>query len=308
METLLRQLVRRLSEEFKPDLLVVTGDLVDVPFYLIDQIRLGQARAELVERMATDYLLVKACLDGASIPYVVLPGNHDYPPALHKAFPDPRISYEFSGLRLASYPFDAEGPNSVPTRNYANYTDQEHGKNAQVHLQHYVITPELNEEYPHTYDNADEILARNAESSSLLSLSGHYHPGAGPAQVKDTTYVVGSAFSDPPHPWYLYDIDLKTGSVQQHRFSMQAHLLDSSRIVPINLADLPDAEVKHADELAVLTTGEMTESRRDQLWEELRKEGYPVSGVYVLSDREAYGATCDFIHTLGEGPTSGLKQ
>ena len=77
----------------------------------------------------------------------------------------------------------------------------------QIHLQHYVITPELNQGYPHTYAEGRSLARALARSGRVrLSLSGHYHAGTGLVRRGATFFATGPAFCDPPFRWRLFDL------------------------------------------------------------------------------------------------------
>ena len=77
----------------------------------------------------------------------------------------------------------------------------------QIHLQHYVVTPELNEGYPHTYLEGQELRDRAVRSGRVrLSLSGHYHAGTELTRVDDCCFAVGPAFAEFPHAYRIYEV------------------------------------------------------------------------------------------------------
>lgn len=288
MKRLLNTLMQYLSREVKPDLLFVTGDLVDVPFYLMEEIRAGRGEQRLIDAMYDDYLLVREFIDAANVPYHVIPGNHDYPPAFRDVFSQHTRYSEFEGIKVASFPCDKETAGHVPYRDYADYPERTEWQSADVHLQHYVITPECDGKYPHTYGNANEILKLNAQSPPLLSLSGHYHPGTGPVQVGDTTYIVGAAFSDRPHPWYLYEVDPKVGTVVTGTLNFAERLSRVTPIVPVDFSELPSPPSIHSKRYAVLANAMIEERERDRIWSDLDAAGHNIVGLYAFSDTEEY--------------------
>jgi 3',5'-cyclic AMP phosphodiesterase CpdA len=211
---LFSQTVKRVMAEVSPELLVVSGDLVDVPFDLVARLDRDEATGEEKNSVLEDYRLVRNQLDASGCPYMVLPGNHDWPGAFDSVFPDQTPVRTLGSVTVLTFPHDREGAGNIPYRNVACYRDYEAVTGITVHVQHYVVTPRLDTEYPHTYGNAEEIIRWNAlHGPPVLSISGHYHPGTAPHHREDTAYCVGAAFCEYPHPWYVYQIAPDSGRV-----------------------------------------------------------------------------------------------
>ncbi|HEY3320436.1 MAG TPA: HAD-IIIA family hydrolase [Planctomycetota bacterium] len=248
------------------DFLALTGDLLDVPDYILKhddyydwQPRLWYAEAE------ADYRALKQMLDGCGVPYMVLPGNHDLEAAFWRVFgraempvlpaergerteqtpspltplprggegdrsaagwlPLPHVT-ECGGYQIARI-CDREGKRNVPRRldrerklwtdllgltatgaALASGEKSVFGSLPQIHLQHYVITPELNQGYPHTYLEHEQIRTWNVRSGNVrLCLSGHYHPGTDLLREANCWFSTGPAFCEFPHPIRIYDVD-----------------------------------------------------------------------------------------------------
>ncbi|WP_219517631.1 HAD-IIIA family hydrolase [Nonomuraea ceibae] len=200
------------------DLIVITGDLVDVPEYLFAPER-DTARDRLVwQRVRADYRLVRKMLDDCGIEWIAVPGNHDSYRVHAEELGSGPFVRDVAGLRFVSF-WDRESTGNVPRR---TLTERERfdsslldpGTRPQVHLQHFVITPRLDEGYPHTYAEGEELQRRTSDSGRVvLSLSGHYHPGAEPTTIGPTTFSVTPALVEHPHPYRIFDIALDGGLV-----------------------------------------------------------------------------------------------
>jgi 3',5'-cyclic AMP phosphodiesterase CpdA len=210
----------------RPDVVVVSGDLVDVP----DGWLTGSLTPEQSAAALADYRLVRGALDDTQLPYVVVPGNHDRDDLLWQVFDRSRVDVEIAGHRVVSF-HDHEGAGHVPERvgddraRFERVTGDTgvaspsthrvadvptHRGLPQVHVQHYVVWPEENREYPHTYgDGRSLATAVGAGGVVRLCLSGHYHRGVAPARydvAPNVTFATAPAFCVSPFPWWVYDL------------------------------------------------------------------------------------------------------
>ncbi|MET8867557.1 HAD-IIIA family hydrolase [Nonomuraea sp. NPDC004580] len=195
------------------ELIVITGDLVDVPGYLFDHERDPAADRLLWQRVRADYRLVRRMLDECGIEWIAVPGNHDsYRVHAEELGAGPFVR-DVGGLRFVSF-WDRESTGNVPRRTLIererfDSSLLDPGPRPQVHLQHFVITPRLDDGYPHTYAEGEELRRRISESGRVvLSLSGHYHPGAEPDTIEATTFSVTPALVEHPHPYRIFDVEL----------------------------------------------------------------------------------------------------
>ncbi len=191
--------------------LALTGDLLDVPNYIMfrdDYYDYRQAQwHELIER---DYRWFKQQLDAAGIPYMVLPGNHDFEPVLWRVFDRTENCAKINGHHLYRF-CDREQDYHIPRR-----LDRERklwesalaDPAPQVHLQHYVITPEFNKGYPHTYEEGAVLAQKMSQHGNVrLALSGHYHAGSDLLKINRSYFATIPAFCIAPHPYRIFDID-----------------------------------------------------------------------------------------------------
>jgi predicted MPP superfamily phosphohydrolase len=191
-------------KDLRPDLGVVSGDLVDVP---------GDHAADPRFRTLVwhDLRLVRDILSRSAMPWIVIDGNHDLPEQVDRVFETP-AEFRIKGYRVLTFR-DGEGAQHVPHR---EGLQEERFAQAltgaedtlQIHVQHYVIQPRRDEGYPHTYLHGEAMAERIVASGRVrLVLSGHYHRGIAPFRVADTWFAVAPALCVAPFPMMIYDLD-----------------------------------------------------------------------------------------------------
>ncbi|QQE11614.1 metallophosphoesterase [Planctomycetota bacterium] len=209
----------------KPDIIVVTGDLVDVPEEWIEDHQEKKLCEEHTLSCIADYLYVKDILDASGLPYVVVAGNHDIPEFVWQVFE------KFDDLIINGYKFlffhDHETENHMPQR---LHMERERFEDAvacdsdmlQVHVQHYVLTPTLHEGYPHSYKD-DRLLTQLVDESEqvILSLSGHYHQGTELIHLRNAYFTTEPAFCVSPHVYRLYEIDPEAKHVSMRQLDLK---------------------------------------------------------------------------------------
>jgi len=222
-----------LCRERGADAVVVTGDLLDVPDYILSGDDYYDYRRELFEQeTAADYRLLRGQLEACGLPWMVLPGNHDWIPVMAEVFGDQPLTMEVGGYRLVSF-WDRDFYSHVPRRLDrermlwdAMLADQ--ASPPQIHLQHYVITPELNQGWPHTYFEGEFLRRRMVDSGRVvLSLSGHYHRGTELLDDGPCRFATAPAFGEFPHPIRFYD--LTDGGVTMVEESLRAVPVEAGR-------------------------------------------------------------------------------
>ncbi len=203
ISALLEEAVREIGAA-APDLVAVTGDLVDHPLYD----RSGAAFAAEGER---DLRLVRRTFDDLRCPVVFLHGNHDHPGLFRVVFPDQACDIDVGGWRVLVFnddEVDCHQPQRMGGergRFLAALGDGD--PRPQVHLQHYLVAPERNHGYPHTYREAESLKAAIAAGGRVrLVLSGHYHAGERMFREGGTWFAVAPAFAEPPHGYRIYDL------------------------------------------------------------------------------------------------------
>lgn len=186
------------------DLLVVSGDLLDVPFETSD----SHAVLELAER---DLRMMAGILAQAGSPYVVIGGNHDVPHLVRRVFGHIPVDQVIAGHRVLCFN-DYQAGDLYPERLgrerdrfLATVTDP--SSPPQVHVQHYLVWPRRNESYPYTYREAGFLLDTIVKSGLVrLVLSGHYHAGVPLTRIGGTYFAAVPAFAEAPHPYWIYDL------------------------------------------------------------------------------------------------------
>lgn len=217
MLELITQAVGRIRGE-SPDLVVVTGDLADHPFY-------GMHDEELIALGEKDLRLIRECFAPLTCPVAWLYGNHDHPESFHRVYGDLPADFHVAGHRVLLF-FDDEVENNFPQRMgkqrerfLAAMNDDD--PSPQVHLQHYLVAPEREGGYPHAYREAGSLKAALlADSRVRLVLSGHYHKGDSLFREGHVHFANAPAFGEPPHPFRIYDLS-GTG-IDQHEFELRS--------------------------------------------------------------------------------------
>lgn len=206
------------------DLVALTGDLVDVPLWLLhphDYYRFDTAGwLPLVE---ADYRLLHDLLEASGLPYIVLPGNHDHEPTLWRVFDPAENERAAAGHRVLRF-CDREWLFNVPRRIdremkrwRAALTDDD--PRPQVHMQHYPILPHIDRDYPYNYREAEFLRRGLAESGRVkLALAGHYHGGSDLLADGACRFSIGPAFAKTPHAFRVYEL-------ADDRVTMETHAL-----------------------------------------------------------------------------------
>lgn len=195
-----------------PDALVISGDLLDYPFEGMDDPVLQSAGL-------ADLELIADLLAPLAMPKIIIPGNHDHPDLIEHVFPAGDGELTVQDYRILAFR-DHEGPSHVPQRvgqerrRFADALADPHSP-PQVHVQHYVVWPERNAGYPHTYGQGAAMReAMIASGKVRLVLSGHYHPGIPLFADKGVYFSTVQCFAETPHAFAIYDMGGET--VQAH--------------------------------------------------------------------------------------------
>jgi hypothetical protein len=197
-----------------PDVLAVTGDLVDTPFYGMDD-------SASQERARKDQMLLREIIDPVGCPVLYLFGNHDHPKVFQDVFADQNPDVTIGGYRFLSF-YDEE-----VTDNCAERIGEQRKRfesvladgdpTPQIHLQHYMIWPENNRGYPHSYRKAAEMKSQIVSSGKVrLSLSGHFHGGVDAFEEDGTWFATTRAFCEHPHPFRFYELDGNNVQQSEH--------------------------------------------------------------------------------------------
>ena len=195
------------------DLLILTGDILDVPSFLLDGIPHGfQSPGDTdqwLEAAREDYKEVRRLLDATRIPYRILPGNHDYAPLFFEVFPTIESEIRAGGYRWITFN-DFEQAGHIPRRleesmRLFRRVLKDDDATPQIHLQHYLLRNVPHTDYPYVYQEAPWLCSQISDSRRVrLSLSGHYHPGRPLEEENGTLYTVGEALCESPFRWRIY--------------------------------------------------------------------------------------------------------
>jgi len=198
----------------RPDVLAVTGDLVDTPFYGMDD-------PACLARTRQDLQLIREVIDPIGCPVLYLFGNHDQPSTFHDVFSDQNPDTTIGGYRFVSFNDEEVADHFAerlgPQQERFERVLGDKDPTPQIHLQHYMVWPESNQGYPHSYREASELRDRIVASGKVrLSLSGHYHKGIGVFEEAGTWFATSRAFCEAPHPFRIYDVENKVVTQTEH--------------------------------------------------------------------------------------------
>lgn len=203
MPELIEAAVAKLRTE-TPDLVAITGDLVDYPLYAL--------RDEALMRLGEkDLHLIRELFAPLTCPVVYVYGNHDHPQSFHRVFGDAPRSLDLHGYRIHLFLDDEISANTAqrlyPERQRFLEAIRDPESPPQIHIQHYVIAPQLDRAYPLNYLEASS-LQQDLENSGRvrLSLSGHFHEGALVHGKTGVCYSTAPAFSEAPHPIRIIEV------------------------------------------------------------------------------------------------------
>lgn len=192
------------------DLIVCSGDCVDEPDH---------------PEAATDLAAIHDMIEAASIPSIIIPGNHDpQPEKLYRIFKKPQRSIVLDDCRFIIF-FDdvcvdgeldsCRGKEAFADMRKLLSENPPEVKHT-ILIQHYLIYPDLNETYPYNYQNAAEIVAvMESSPACLFSISGHYHHGFAPTIHNGVTYFCGRAICESPFGYYILDTGGDTIGVKE---------------------------------------------------------------------------------------------
>ena len=199
-------------DEWSPDVIALTGDLLDVPDEVVDG-RLAkedpEANAAAISNAGKDYLWMRDWLDGTDRHFVVIPGNHDHRGSFLTAFASVSPELSIGGYRFIGFDDNLDNRRTPerPETELSRFSDAVGRTEPQVHLQHYTLRPRLHRHTPYSY-KPDATLADDLEKSGhvRLVLSGHYHPGAYARSNGGVVYSTAPAFCESPFRFRLVDL------------------------------------------------------------------------------------------------------
>jgi len=187
------------------DGMVVSGDIIDYPLNALDD-PVTQAAA------LGDLSMIRDLLERFPCPYLCIPGNHDLVELHERIFGDISLDRRLGEYRLVAFG-DCEDDLHVPHRQGVERERflgvlGDGDQTPQIHIQHFVVWPELNEGYPHTYAESAWICESVAKSAKVaLMLSGHYHLGTDLICTQGVWFSTVPAFCEAPYSYRVYDMD-----------------------------------------------------------------------------------------------------
>lgn len=213
--------------DIRPDVVVMTGDLLDVPDDVLDGAPAdGRPLDEWRAEIEADFRIFRDWFKATGVPGLAVPGNHDDMDAFRRVFDDPPMVIDIAGLRFFSF-WDELGPDRQPRRTGARrdlynaaLSAAEHDL-PQVHLQHYMIDPPITARgWQYEYQDAADMKAAMEQSGRVRAvLSGHYHPGSLATGPGGLIHSLPPAFCEAPHPFRVYDIR-ETGAINVQDFML----------------------------------------------------------------------------------------
>lgn len=196
---LLTQVVRRLNNELRPDVVAILGDLVDKP---------GTDDLERLRQL-------RGIIDQLHAPTITIPGNHDPDPdRFYQVMKRPEDTIDIGNARFLTF-VDAEEPGYHASRN-ATDLDRMHNARVDGHtgpivmLQHVPVLPPRSTDCPYAYTNILDVLTHMDEQCITLSVGGHYHRGTQPVRRNHTTYLCVKALCEEPFTFTLIDLGDET--------------------------------------------------------------------------------------------------
>ena len=166
-------------------------------------------------------------------PLLLVPGNHDGPAErVYKAFDERPGPRQIGHLRFFVF-VDAYDQTDRCTRleedrrRFGEFASA--GEGPIIVLQHNPVHPAIDDPYPYMHTNREQVLADYAQAGVLLSLSGHYHKGTGPAPLGGVTYFTAPALCEAPFCYSLAEIQGRDVRIRTHCLALESEppLVDS---------------------------------------------------------------------------------
>ena len=205
--TLLRKAWLRLQHlGCRPDVVVLLGDALDD----------GDA-----PEAARDLEALAEAAKAFGVPLVSVRGNHDGDAATYERILGTKPGlHVINGVGLLVFN-DRVGAGDVTTRAGADLGALDEAVRANpgmplVVLQHNPIFPRIEADYPYMLTNGDAVLEAYARSRVVVSLSGHYHAGQGPAVRDGVTYYTVPALCEAPFRFAQVSVRGREVQVREH--------------------------------------------------------------------------------------------
>ena len=203
-------------DDWMPDIIVITGDLLDVPDGVVDG-SLSKTNSEgyqrLVEESVADYCWMYGWLEATGCDWIVIPGNHDHRGAFRNVFGEAMPDKNINGWRLIGFDDgldDVRSPFRPKSEMFRliKALELEATSVPQIHLQHYILRPRVFRRSLYSHASEFGILDRIEQSGVVrCAVSGHFHPGALCRNAGGIVYSTAPAFCERPFPIRLVDFD-----------------------------------------------------------------------------------------------------
>lgn len=247
LPTLLSALSERIAS-VAPDLVAITGDLLDVPHALLDLVPGHDLRA-ISQGALADYMMVRRWLDSLGRPWMVLPGNHDHGPTFDVVFGSEPVTRRCGHLTVhAFHDWEQAGNQALrigpPRRHFEQVVAAAREETDEVHLQHFLVRPHVDYHYPLLYGDADDIAQRVTQAPGRrLLLSGHWHEGTDMVQIGNALMGGCPAFCEPPHRYRVFRIE-PSQPIAMQEGSLGVSFAPGKRLLIVDrsglLTDLPE--------------------------------------------------------------------
>ncbi len=220
---LLATLAAQIAAE-DPDVVAFTGDIIDAPHDLLHGTAGPDLQRVLGDAVRADYRTMRKWLDDLGRPWMIAPGNHDYRPVFEEVFGDAPRRLTLGDIALHAY-FDWEVRDNTAER---VGTEKDRFERAlaeataawTVHLQHFLIWPEVPHGYPMRYREADDLRDRLAKAEAPhLVLCGHFHEGTDFVDLGPTRFAVCPSTTEPPHRYRVFDLAPGTATMREERMA-----------------------------------------------------------------------------------------
>ncbi len=203
----------------------VSVDLVILPGDLLNDGTLPDAEAALAKFVVE--------LKKAKIPYLAVPGNHDFDQALFaNVFSCPAGFHEIGGYGFLLF-HDTVAAGDVTTRpdNQLTLPEQIARKRPDLPLiaiQHNPIFPAVDSTaYPYMPTNTEAIKESYQKAGVVLSISGHYHPGQHLQHDNEVAFYTAPSACNKPFNFALISLEGRKATVEELSLEIQGeHLID----------------------------------------------------------------------------------
>lgn len=194
-DRLLQDVVKRFNDSIKPDVVIISGDLINFPD--------DASASDLLNKL-------KGLLDQLTMPYIVIPGNHDPAPVeFYRYFPEQKAITDVGSLRFVTF-CDEEMPGYNAHRSehdFAKMRAAANGWNGNlIAVQHVPVGDPADHDCYYNYTNAPDVLRLLNECGYCLCISGHEHAGLPVKRSGCTTFVTAPGLCETPFRYLVLEL------------------------------------------------------------------------------------------------------